>query len=59
MIIELIVNCPECEEEIRISTMDLTSDKPQVHITSFEQSMWECENCNKEFAIGDIDLIEI
>lgn len=57
MEIELVVNCVECGEEIIGCMIDLSEEeRPQVNVTVFAQSEWECHECGAVTCIGDIDM---
>ena len=59
MIVGLLVNCPECGKEIIHYSNHITDESPIVAVTEFEQTDWCCEDCDKTFCIGDIDLIDV
>lgn len=58
MQVNLIINCPECDEELIRPSLHLTDeDIPNVHVIEFEQTDCYCSNCKKTFYIGDIDIL--
>jgi len=55
--IRLTADCPDCDEEMKFFVGDLTgSTEPTIDISNFEQTTFHCENCDKDFHTGDIDL---
>lgn len=52
-------NCPSCDKEIRHKCLDMSHDVPEIPITSMGQTDFYCEDCDKSFATGDIDVIDV
>lgn len=56
MIVELVVNCVKCDEEIVHRSLHVSDGKtPQVNVDEFSQSDWVCPKCGHTTCIGDID----
>ena len=59
MIVELVVNCIECEEEIVHRSMHVSdAEVPQVNVDEFSQSDWVCPKCGHITCVGDIEMMD-
>lgn len=59
MIIELSVNCANCDEEIVKQSLHLSNDEtPRVDVFEFAQTTWKCPSCGHHTCIGDIDTVD-
>jgi uncharacterized protein with PIN domain len=51
--------CPHCNEDIKHRCLDFSHDVPEIPITSMGQTDFYCENCDKNYGTGDIDVIDV
>lgn len=59
MIVELSVNCANCDEEIVKQSLHLSDDEiPRVDVFEFAQTVWRCPSCGHHTCIGDIDALD-
>ena len=56
MNIDLVIYCPECGEELTQEMALVNAKKPEVNLSYFEQTDWECEDCGSAWAIGSINI---
>ena len=56
MKVNLVITCPNCDEEITMGSNHFTDDIPTVNVDEFSQTTWHCSACNNTFFIGDIDI---
>ena len=59
MIVELVVNCLSCDEEIVHRSLHVDDKKiARVNVDEFAQTDWVCPSCGKTTSIGDVDAID-
>jgi hypothetical protein len=59
VIVDLIVNCIECDAEIVHRSLHVSDGEvPQINVDEFSQSDWVCPNCGHTTCIGDIDMMD-
>jgi len=59
MIVELSVNCIECEEEIVHRSLHFSDDKtPRVNVYEFSQTDWVCSACGHTTSIRNVGIID-
>lgn len=59
--INLIIDCPECDETLYRKVLYLNADNEDdinVNIMQFEQSNWYCKECDKTWVTGDFDILD-
>ena len=55
--IRLTAMCPECGETMVMFLGDMMGNsEPTVDMSNFEQATFYCNNCDKDFYTGDIEL---
>lgn len=59
MIIELVVNCVNCDAEIAHKSLHVDDEGiASVNVDEFSQTDWLCPECGHTTCIGDVDMID-
>jgi len=59
--ITLIVNCANCDAEIKKGSVHLSDSSTTIEVSVYEfsQTSWVCDECGHTTIIGDIDAIDL